>query len=174
MRDHRIGPDLFTGVLDVLRGHGFVRGDDEHAGRALLLIRDLARIYEGTQDHPSGPPIYQAPSLQTTPEPPSPDSPDSPDSRDTVTIPASDRKTLLIALDIAADDRRDRTQLCTDCPDQSCPACQSRLRDARAYDQLADRIFHGADTTPAAHHRQAEPPRPARQSSLEAGKEAGQ
>ena len=168
MRDHRIGLDLYTDVLDVLHRHGFTRGDDQHAGRALFLIADLARIYEGTQDHPVGPSINQAPSLQATPEPP------GPDSRDSVVIPASDRKTLLIALDIAADDRRDRTQLCTDCPDQSCPACQSRLRDARAYDQLADRIFHGADTTPAAHHRQAEPPRPARQSSLEAGKEAGQ
>ena len=52
MRDHRIGLDLFTDVLDVLHRHGFARGDDQHAGRAIFLISDLARIYEGTQDHP--------------------------------------------------------------------------------------------------------------------------
>jgi hypothetical protein len=168
MRDHRIGLDLFTDVLDVLDRHGFARGDDEHAGRAIFLIGDLARIYEGTQDHPVGPSINQAPSPQTAPEPP------SPASRDAVIIPASERKTMLIALDIAADDMRDRAEMCTDCPDQSCPACQSRLRDAQAYDQLADRILQAADTAPAAHHGQARPARPARQSSLAADKEAGQ
>ena len=125
MSDHRIGLNLFTEVLDVLHRHGFARGDDQHAGRAIFLIGDLARIYEGTQDHPYGPSINQAPSPQTAPEPP------GPDSRDTVIIPASDRKTMLIALDIAADDMRDRAELCPDCPDQSCPACQSRLRDAQ-------------------------------------------
>ena len=55
MRDHRIGLDLFTDVLDVLHRHGFARGDDQHTDRAIFLISDLARIYEGTQDHPSGP-----------------------------------------------------------------------------------------------------------------------
>ena len=67
MRDHRIGLDLFTDVLDVLHRHGFARGDDQHAGRAIFLISDLARIYEGTQDHPTGPSSSQAPS----PPPPS-------------------------------------------------------------------------------------------------------
>ena len=168
MRDHRIGLDLFTDVLDVLDRHGFARGDNEHAGRAIFLIGDLARIYEGTQDHPFGPSINPAPFPQTAPEPP------GPDSRDAVIIPASERKTMLIALDIAADDMRDRAEMCTDCPDQSCPACQSRLRDAQAYDQLADRILQTAEAAPAAHHGQAEPARPASQSGLAAGKEAGQ
>ena len=62
MRDHRIGLNLFTDVLDVLERHGFARGDDQHAGRAILLIGDLACIYEGSQDHPFGP--------STTPVPP--------------------------------------------------------------------------------------------------------
>ena len=57
MTDHRIGPDLFNDVLDVLDRHGFARGDDEHTGRAIFLIGDLARIYEGAQDHPFGPSI---------------------------------------------------------------------------------------------------------------------
>ena len=58
----------------MLHRHGFARGDDQHAGRAIFLIGDLARIYEGTQDHPSGPSINQAPSPQTPPEPPGQDS----------------------------------------------------------------------------------------------------
>jgi hypothetical protein len=167
MTGHRIGLDLFNDVLDVLHRHGFARGDDQHAGRAIFLIGDLARIYEGTQDHPSGPASNPAPPPQTAPEPP------GQDSRDAVIIPASDRKTMLIALDIAADHMRDRAEMCPDCPDQSCTACQARLRDARACDQLADRILHrGAD--PAAHHGQGKPAGPARRSGPAAGREAGQ
>jgi hypothetical protein len=168
MRDHRIGLDLFNDVLDVLDRHGFARGDDEHAGRAIFLIGDLARIYEGTQDHPFGPPINPAPSPQMAPEPP------GPDDRDTVTVPVSELETVLRALDTAADDLRDQVELCTHCPDQSCPACQSRVRDAQAYDQLAIRILRPAGAAPAARHGQAEPARPARQSEAAANKEAGQ
>ena len=73
MTDHRIGLDLFTDVLDVLDRHGFARGDDLHAGRALFLICDLARTYEGTQDHPYGPSINQALSPPPSPEPPGPE-----------------------------------------------------------------------------------------------------
>ena len=86
-------------------------------------------------------------------------------------VPASDLKTVLIALDIAADDMRDRAEMCTDCPDQSCPACHNRLRDTQAYDQMADRMHQVAEATPAARHGQAEP---ARHSGLAADKEAGQ
>ncbi len=121
MRDHRIGLDLFTDVLDVLHRHGFVRGDHEHAGRAIFLISDLARIYEGTQDHPSGPTINPAPFPQTAPDPA------GQDNRDAVIVPASELKTVLAALDIAADYKRDRAEMCADCPDQSCPACHNRL-----------------------------------------------
>ena len=167
MTDHRMGLDPFTDVLDVLHRHGFARGDIEHQGRAIFLIRDLARTYEGTQDHPVEPSINQAP----TPPPPEPP---GPDSRDAVIIPASSLKTVLIALDIAADDMRDRAEMCTDCPDQSCPACQTRLHDAQAYDQLAGQMRQAAEATPAAHHGQAKPAGPARQSALAADKEAGQ
>jgi len=41
MTGHRIGLDLFNDVLDVLHRHGFTRGDDLHAGRAIFLISDL-------------------------------------------------------------------------------------------------------------------------------------
>ncbi len=168
MRDHRIGLDLFTDVLDVLHRHGFARGDDEHAGRAVFLISDLARSCEGTQDHPSGPAVNPAPFPQTAPEPP------GQDSHDPVIVPASELKTVLIALGIAADYMRDRAELCTDCPGQSCPACQSRLHDARAYDQMAGQMLQAAEAALAAHHGQAEPAGPPRPSGLAAGKEAGQ
>ena len=168
MRDHRIGLDLFTDVLDVLHRHGFAHGDDQHAGRAIFLISDLAHIYEGTQDHPAGPSINPAPSPQTAPEPP------GRDNRDPVTVPASELKTMLAALDIAADYKRDRAEMCADCPDQSCPACQTRLHDAQAYDQMADRMVQSAEATPAAHHGQTESAGPPRQPRLAADKEAGQ
>jgi hypothetical protein len=166
MTDHRIGLNLFTDVLDVLHRHGFTRGDDEHAGRAIFLIGDLARIYEGTQDHPYGPSIHQTLYPQLPPEPP------GQDSRDAVILPASDRKTVLTALDIAADDIRDRAEMCTDCPDQSCYACQTRLHDAQVCDQLADRLLHGAAL--AAEQSQGERVGPLRHAGPAAGKEAGQ
>jgi hypothetical protein len=58
-------------------------GDDEYAGRAIFLIRDLARIYEGTQDHPVGPSIDPAPFPQKAPLPP------GPGRRDAVIVPAA-------------------------------------------------------------------------------------
>jgi hypothetical protein len=125
MRDHRIGVRLITDVLDVLHRHGFTRGDDEHAGRAGFLIGDLARIYEGSQDHPTRPTLTQAPSPQPAPEPP------GQDSQAALSVPVSDLRTVLAALDIAADYKRDRAQMCPDCLDQSCPACQSRLQTPR-------------------------------------------
>ena len=167
MTDHRIDVNLFVDVLDVLDRHGFARGDIEHQGRAIFLIRDLARTYEGTQDHPVEPSSSQASTLPP-PEPP------GPDSRNTVIIPASSLKTVLIALDIAADDMRDRAEMCTDCPGQSCPACHTRLHDAQAYDELADQMRVAAEATPAAYHGQTKPAGPARQSALAADKEAGQ
>jgi hypothetical protein len=172
MTDHRIGLDLFVDVLDVLHRHGFTRGDIEHQGRAISLIKDLARTYEGTRDHPVEPSSSQAPA-------PPPPGPPGPDSRDAVIIPASELKTVLAALDIAADYKRDRAEMCTDCPDQSCPdqscpACQTRLQDAQAYDQMAGQMLQSAEAVPAAHHGQAEPAGPPRQSMLAADKEAGQ
>ena len=107
MRDHRIGLDLFTDVLDVLERHGFARGDDQHAGRVLFLIGDLARICEGSQDHPYGPSINQvpfpaAPSRALGPEPePGPSVPE--DDLDAVTLTHTEVRTVLTSLDLAAD-----------------------------------------------------------------------
>jgi hypothetical protein len=171
MRDHRIDLRLITEVLDVLHRHGFTRGDDEHAGRAGFLIGDLARIYEGSQDHPTGPTLNQAPFPQPIPEPP------GQDNQAALSVPVSDLRTVLAALDIAADHKRDRAQMCPDCPDQSCPACQSRLLDAEAYDQVAEQMCQAADTALAAHRDRAEPVGPSappREPHLAADKEVGQ
>ena len=116
MRDHRIGLDLFNDVLDVLHRHGFARGDDQHAGRALFLIGDLARSCEGSQDHPSGSSINQvpsppAPSRAPGPEPePGPSVPE--DDRDAVTLTHAEVRTVLTSLDLAADWKRDRAEMC--------------------------------------------------------------
>ena len=155
-----MGVRLITEVLDVLDRHGYARGDDEHAGRAIFLIRDLASIYEGSQDHPFGPTINQPP-----PEPASP----TPAIPDTVSVPVGEVKNLLIALDIAADYNQARAELCADCADQSCPTCGSRLREAHAYDRLYAQLAQQADTSATASH-----PEPAIQPQPTADREAGQ
>ena len=56
-----------------------------------------------------------------------------------VIISAGEVKTLLAALDEAAEYKRDRAETCADCAGQSCTTCQWRLQAADAYDQLATR-----------------------------------
>jgi hypothetical protein len=153
---------LITDVLDVLDRHGYARGDDEHATRAILLIGDLAHIYQGSQDHPFGPHINEPPP-QTEPAPPAPAGPDA------VLVPAGEVKNLLIALDIAADYNRDRAELCADCADQSCPTCELRLREAHAYDRLYAQLTRQADASATTSR-----PGPAAQPQPAADREAGQ
>ena len=170
MTDHRIGLDLFTDILDVLHRHGFARGDDQHAGRAIFLISDLARIYEGSQDHPFGPYINQAPS-------PAPIEPPGPDSRNAVIVPATETGIIAAALDEAADYKRDRAATCADCTDRSCGTCQWRLRGAETYGHLATQMLWVAGASRGAADRQptlgdAYPSRSQPQTA--ADKEAGQ
>jgi hypothetical protein len=153
--DHRMNLDLITDMFGLLDRHGYTRGDNEHTGRAILLLGDLARIYEGSQDHPFGPTINQPP-----PEPASP-------APATLAVPVGEVKNLLVALDIAADYNRDRAELCADCADQSCPTCESRLREAQAYDRLYTELTQQADTAGTASH-----PEPAARPA--ADREAGQ
>ena len=61
--------------------------------------------------------------------------------------------------------------MCPDCPDQSCPDCQAHLRDAQAFDQMADRMLQAAQAAPAATASRA---RPDRWSQPAADREAGQ
>ncbi len=177
MRDQRIGLDLLNDVLDVLHRHGFARGDGQHAGRALFLIGDLARSCEGSQDHPDGPSINQvpsppAPSRAPGPEPePGPSVPE--DDRDAVTLTHAAARTVLTSLDLGADGKRDRAEMCADCPGQSCFACELRLREARTYDLLAAQLLH--DEQAARNLRcQTELDALPRLPGLAAGKEAGQ
>jgi hypothetical protein len=141
---------LITDVLDVLDRHGYARSDTEHATRAILLISDLAHIYEGSQGHPFGPSVNEIP---LRPEPASP----GPARQDPVLVPPGEVKPLLAALDIAADYMRDRAELCVDCADQSCPTCETRLHDAQAYDHLHSQLSQQAEASAAATAIHPEP-----------------
>ena len=158
---HRITPGLIADLLDALERHGHSRGDDLHAERVIGLIGDLARIWEGTQDHPAiaypitvPPPVYPGSS-----------------SHDVITLTHADAITIFAASDIAADDKRYRVEMCPDCPDRSCPDCQTHLHDAQAFDQMADRMLQAAQAAPAASASQ---PGPERRAEPAAGREAGQ
>jgi hypothetical protein len=154
---HRATPGLIHDILDALERHGYYRSDDLHADRAIGLIGDLACIYEGTQDDPAiAYPIAVPPAAY----------PGS--SHDAVTLTRADASTVFAASDIAADDKRYRVEMCPDCPDRSCPTCQTHLRDARAFDQMADRMLRAAQAVPASR------PEPDRQSQPAADREAGQ
>jgi hypothetical protein len=148
--DDRITPSLFPDILDALERHGYHRSDDLHADRAVGLIGDLAGIYEGTQDHPADP---------------------GPARHGAITLSRADALTIFAASDIAAGDKRYRVEMCPDCPDQSCPACQVNIRDAEAFDQMAGRMLQGAQAVPAASASQ---PGPDRWSQPAADREAGQ
>jgi hypothetical protein len=146
----RVTPGLIHDIVDALERHGYYRGDDLHADRAVGLIGDLACIYEGNQEHPA----YSGPTRH-----------------DTITLTRADASTVFAASDIAADDKRYRVEMCPDCPDRSCPDCQTHLRDAQAFDQMADRMLRAAQAASAAR---ASKPGPDRWSQPAADREAGQ
>ena len=141
--DHRITPGLIHDIVDALERHGYYRSDDLHADRAIGLIGDLACIYEGTQDHPA-----IAYPIAVPPPPAYPRA----SSHDAITLTRADASTVFAASDIAADDKRYRVEMCPDCPDQSCPTCQTHLRDARGL---------RPDGRPHAPGRSKPPPLPA-------------
>jgi hypothetical protein len=139
--DRRQTWGLIIDVLDVLENHGYRRGDDQHTGRAVRLVGDLARIYEGTQEAPAGGRLVQTPeSRQVGPD----QAPPAGDNR-AEAIAAAGMPTILSALDEASDYKRDRAAGCADCADQSCGTCQYRLDAARAYEGLATRLQHAMD-----------------------------
>ncbi len=175
--DNRITPGLIYDVADALERHGYYRSDDQHADRAIGLLGDLARIYEGTQDHPYGPTINQTPS-PPPPEPPGPEpGPNIPeDDLHAVTLTHAEVRTILTSLDLAAEWKRDHAETCTYCPDQSCYACQLRLHNARTYDQLAVQLLHDEQATRDQCHQPgpATSPTPPMQPHPAAEMEAGQ
>jgi hypothetical protein len=160
--EHRITFDLIADVLDTLDRHGYVRGDDLHAGRAIGLVGDLARIWEGAQDYPAGAHLVKIPSARPGPG--------------AVVLIDRDISTVLAALDEAADYKRDRIETCADCADQSCLTCQTRLQGAQDYHHLAAQIHQQAEAR-AAHRDQPEPDSPSlspHQADPAADPEAGQ
>jgi hypothetical protein len=63
--DYRITSDLIHKILDAPERHAHVRSD-LHAGRAIALISDLARIHEGAQDRRTVTRHRTAPALGAT------------------------------------------------------------------------------------------------------------
>ena len=101
---------------------------------------------------------------------------DQPPGATAVIVSADRVKTLLAALDEAAEYKRDRAATCADCADQSCGTCQWRLQAASAYDQLTTRLLETAAVPPASVGRPPGP-EPTSGSSArphQADKEAGQ
>ena len=153
--DDRFTWGLIVDVFDVLERHGYHKYDNQHTGRAFGMIRDLADVYEGARETHPGP---VAPSPHPGPAPPGPGA-----DQGAIILTHAEVSAVFAAADIAADDKRYRVEMC--------PDCQTHLRDAEAFDRIADRMLQAARTTPAAHHSHIEPPR---QSGPAADKEAGQ
>ena len=139
--DGRLTWGFIIDVLDVMERHGYHRGDHEHTGQAIGLIRDVARIYEGTLDAPRGGYVVVPTSQPETPRQP---------GQPAVIVPADQVKTLLAALDEAAEYKRDRAETCADCADQSCTTCEWRLQTAGTYDQLAEQMTQAAEASASA------------------------
>ena len=152
---------LVSEIITVLERHGHHARDSQHAGQAVNVITQLAGIYDGTRDLPASTGRHAAP--QPHPEPRW-----DPDS-DAVILTGADISTVLAALDLAAEYKRDLIEVCADCTDKSCSSCQYRLKDAQRYDRLASRIY---DSPEPADRAQPEPDRPGADPA--ADKEAGQ
>ena len=166
--DDRFTSGLILDVLDVLERHGYHRYDSRHTGHAVGAILDLAYVYDGTRAVSYG---YYAPP---TPHPRP--GPADPEEDDAVILTDAEVGTVVAALDIAADYKRDRAADCANCADQTCTTCQSRLRDAHAYDQMATQMLHAAKVARTANSAQPEPGRSPASRPLQpvADREAGQ
>ena len=126
-------------VLDVMERHGYHRSDNQHTGQAIGLIHDATRTDEHKLNAPRGGYVVVPPPHPAAPPPPG------------VIVSAADAKTLLAALDEAAEYKRDRAETCADCADQTCTTCQWRLQTAEAYDQLAAQLIPAADQSAIRH-----------------------
>jgi transcriptional regulator with XRE-family HTH domain len=168
VNDERLTWGFIIEVLDVLERHGYRRSDSEHTSQAIGLIRHLARIYEGTLDAPAGGYVVVPSSPPTAPRPP------GPPGQDAFLVPADQVKTLLAALDEAAEYKRDRAAACADCTGQSCTTCQWRLQAADTYDQLASQVIHTAAASAARQRAPGHAAPPGTGPHAAGDKEAGQ
>jgi hypothetical protein len=80
-----------------------------------------------------------------------------PNAPGAVIVSASQVKTLLAALDDAADYKRDRAATCADCADQPCTTCQWRLHAADAYDHLAAQMIQATEASATWQHPSGHP-----------------
>jgi hypothetical protein len=167
--DDRMTWGFILEVFDVLERHGYHRSDNQHIGHAVGLLGHLVQVHQGTRDAPRSayiavlpsPPSAAQSSIRTGPDP--------------VVLTSAEVSTVFAALDIAADYKRDRAATCADCADQTCLTCQSRLRDAQAYDRLADQILHAAEPSAATQRSGPDRAEPAPgQPQPPADREAGQ
>ncbi len=111
--DDRMSWGLIADVLGVLERHGYHRYDDQHTGQAIGVIGDLARVCKGTREAPYGTYLGQVP-----PSPhPGPGQPVSEADQDAVILTGAEVTTVVTALDLAADYKRDRAAACADCAD---------------------------------------------------------
>jgi hypothetical protein len=115
---HQLGEtDLVSGRLAAIRGvlseFDWDSGDRQAALERIEQIAAASRTASGTE--PGG----------------------------SATITQADLRTMLDALEVAADYKRDRAASCPDCdasPEDLCGTCESRLARAGEYDALAARI----------------------------------
>jgi len=158
-------------ILEFLERHGYHHHDNLHTSRTVGLLRDLARIYEGTQETPASTYAAEMPSdPQPQTGPPGPHA-----DQNAVILPASQAGIIAAALDEAADYKRDRAETCADCTDRSCPTCQWRLRGAEKYGQLATQMLQVAEASRAGSQPAPGSAYPAlRQPEAATDKEAGQ
>lgn len=171
MTDNRATWGFIIDVLEVLEKHGYRRGDDLHTGRAVELIWDLARVYEGAEDASRGTEPQPQPAAQA--ETPAP----VPVDEAAVVVSGDEIKTIMGALNEASDYNRDRAATCADCADQSCGTCQFHLQAAETYDRAMAELLLTAEASRAATATQPEPditPDIPRQRLPEADKEAGE
>jgi hypothetical protein len=58
--DDRFTCGFILDVFDVLEHHGYHQYDNQHTGRALGMIRDLADVYEGARETHPGPAAHHS------------------------------------------------------------------------------------------------------------------
>jgi hypothetical protein len=140
-------------------------GTDVHADNGRVPFRDLICAAAPAWRH------VPAPFASTEPEP------SDRGTDDAVILTGTEVGTVAAALDVAADYRRDRAAACTDCADQSCLDCPSRLQDAQAYDQIAARMLQSAEAVRTTNSGQPVPDSQSaspQQAHSAADREAGQ
>jgi hypothetical protein len=137
---------LVTEIITVLERHGHHARDREHADQAIDMAAQLAQVYDGTLDIPA------STGRSAVPQPRS--GPRSEPDPDALVLTGADISTVLAALSLASEYKRDLAETCAD---QSCVSCQYRRKDAHGYERLSERIYYGPEP---AGHAQPEPDRP--------------